>query len=355
MTEQQNNIQSYEDEISLKEIIIKIKNWLAYLKTQWWKIAIAGIIGGLLGYGYAYIQPITYTAKLSFVVEDSKSSGGGLASLAGLAGIDIGGMSGGAGTLFAGDNILLFLKSESLVRTTLLTPYDSVKNYSLADKYADVYKLRKRWATNEKVNQKIYFPSFPKKTYSRLQDSLLQSIVKKIIFKELEIERPDKKATFINVSSTMKDELLVKLFSERLVNMACDRYVYSKTKRQKTNVDRLQRKADSLGFLLNIKTYAQATETEKLLDINPALRTESVRAEVTGRDKMMIGAIFTEVVKNLEVAKMQLSQETPTIYMVDGSDLPAKTNKLKLNLYFLVSALFSFSIIILFFTFKHLQ
>ena len=89
--------QSSSDEISLKDLILKIKKWFAYLKTQWWKIAIAGIIGGAIGFVYAWMQPITYTAKTTFVVEDAKSGGGlsGLASLAGQFGVDVGGGGGG--------------------------------------------------------------------------------------------------------------------------------------------------------------------------------------------------------------------------------------------------------------------
>jgi len=101
------------DEISLKELILKIKEWVAYLKTQWWKIAIAGFMGGIIGFVYAWMQPITYTAKTTFVVEDAKSSGGnlgGLASLAGQFGVDVG-SGGGGGGLLSGDNILLYFKS----------------------------------------------------------------------------------------------------------------------------------------------------------------------------------------------------------------------------------------------------
>jgi uncharacterized protein involved in exopolysaccharide biosynthesis len=89
-----NNSNNSSDEISLKELIQKIGEWGIYLKTQWIKIAIVGLIGGCIGFVYAWMQPITYTAKLTFVVEEGKSGGsslGGLASLAGQFGVDVGG------------------------------------------------------------------------------------------------------------------------------------------------------------------------------------------------------------------------------------------------------------------------
>ncbi len=347
MNEQLTHINISDDEISIKEIVVKFKNWFNYLKTQWFKILIFGIMGGIIGFTYAYFQPINYVAKLSFNVEEGKSSGGGgLASLAGLAGIDIGGMSGNS--LIAGDNILMFLKSTSLIRTTLLTSFDSTKNYSLADKYADVYELRGKWQKNKKIGLAVYFPTTQKIKFTRLQDSLIQVLTRKILTKELIIERPEKKATIITVETTMQDELLSKLFCERLVGEATNRYITSKTTRQKTNVDRLERRADSIGKLLNYKTFSTALENEKILDVNPAYRSTTVNAEVIGRDKLMLGTIYGEIVKNLELGKVQLTQETPSIQILDGVQEPLnliKISKLLYTFVYSIGSIFLFSAI----------
>jgi hypothetical protein len=105
--------------------------------------------------------------------------------------------------------------------------------------------------------------------------------------------------------------------------------VVSKTTRQSINVSRLQRRADSIGGLLNRKTFATAFAQEQLLDINPGFKTATVTAEVTGRDKAMLATIYGEVIKNLEISKVALSQETPTILIVDAVDLPLKVNKVE--------------------------
>jgi uncharacterized protein involved in exopolysaccharide biosynthesis len=330
MNEQQDKqlqVDRNDQDISFKEIILKIKSWFGYIKAQWWKILIVAIIGGALGLTYRYFQPNTYTAKLSFVVEEGKSSSGGLASLAGQFGIDVGSIGGSNTGLLSGENLLLFLKSTSLARETLLSAYDSASNYSLADKYADQYKLRSKWANDEKVGTKVYFPVRTQQPYTRLQDSLVHVIINKILKKELSVVRPEKKATFISVEAKMRDELLSKFFCERIVQKATERYVQSKTKRQQINVDRLQRRADSIGAVLNNKTYYSAAEQEKVLDVNPGSRTATVTAEVSIRDKLMLTTIYGEVVKNLEIAKVQLSQETPTIQIVDNPELPIRDEK----------------------------
>ena len=88
-----NNTIENNDEISLKELIQKIKDWVAYLKTKWKIIFLAGVIGASIGLVYAIFQKPTYKAVLTFALEEDKGSGGGLGGAMGLAstfGIDLG-------------------------------------------------------------------------------------------------------------------------------------------------------------------------------------------------------------------------------------------------------------------------
>src|SRR6187431_1206107 len=108
------------DEISLKELVVKIKEWYSYLLTQWKIIFLAGVIGAILGLTYSFIKKPVYTATLSFALEDEKGGGGGLGSLASSFGFDLGG--GGGGGIFTGSNLTELFKSRSMVEQTLLTP-----------------------------------------------------------------------------------------------------------------------------------------------------------------------------------------------------------------------------------------
>jgi hypothetical protein len=322
-----------QDEISIKELFKKISEWYGYLKTQWWKIAIMCFIGGVIGFVYAWMQPITYTAKTTFVVEDAKSSGGSLGSLASLAGqfgVDVGGGAGGG--LIAGDNILLYFKSESLAREVLLSPWDSASKLSLADKYIETHDLKKSWAKNEKIGD-INFPVYKNnKVYTRLQDSLLQAIISNhILKKQFSIAKVDKKAGFIEISITMQSEQLAKKYCEEIVDIAVKRYVILKTTRQQKTVDKLQGQADSIAYLLNKKTATSASlqTSSATMDVNPLYKTSTiVAAELTTRDKNMLATVYAEVVKNLELAKFTLSQETPVIQIVDTPMFPLKRQKL---------------------------
>jgi hypothetical protein len=315
-----------EDEISLRELIGKTIEIWRYLIRRWIIILVIGLIGGGIGLTYALLTPMKYMSRVSFVVEESKQGMGGLAAIAGQFGFDVGG---GASTgVFSGDNILLFLKSESLCRETLLTDYDEAGQETLADKYAEVNKLKSSWIKNKKIGQ-ISFAKYKEGNFPRLEDSLIQIIIKKIIKKDLTVGKPDKKASFIEVKTLMRDELLSKYFSDRLVKIATARYVESKIKLKAINVAKLQNRADSLGAILNSRTYSAAARQQSLIDVNPALRMAPVSAEISVRDKTMVATIFAEVVKNLEIAKVALNQETPAIQMVDNSTLPLKKEKVR--------------------------
>jgi len=313
------SLQNSSDEISIKELIQKMKSLWKFLFSKWLVISLFGILGAAIGFGYAFLQPIKYTSKLSFVVEDGKSGGGGLASLAGQFGFDLGG--GGGGGVFSGDNILLFLKSEGLVRETLLTSYDELGKMTLADRYAEVAKLKEGWEKNPKVGV-VEFSPFVAKVMPRKEDSLMQTLVSSVIKTDLSVAKPDKKASFVEVKVVTLDEMFSKLFAERLVKIATDRYIESKTKTKALNIAKLQYKADSLAALLNNKTYAAAASQQSLVDANPALRTAPIASEITSREKTMAATIFAEVVKNLEISKTILNQETPVIQMVDQSTFP---------------------------------
>lgn len=328
-----NQVTNSSDEISLKELLQKAKEWWQYLKSQWWKIAIVGLIGGIIGFIYAWRQPITYTAKTTFVVEEGKSgtsSLGGLASLAGQFGVDVGGGAGGGG-LLSGDNILLYFKSPSLAREVLLTQYDSSSNQSVADVYAEVYQLKKGWGKNDKIGKVDFPPTRLNNNYSRLQDSLLQKMVEVIIKTQFTVGKTDKKAGFIDVSVTMQEEMLAKVYCERIVQLAADNYINIKTKRQKATVDILQARVDSIANLLRQKTISGATlqTASSTMDINPLYKTgTAVATETTVRDKTMLATIFASVTQNLEVAKFTLSQETPVIQIVDAPILPLNNGKM---------------------------
>ena len=251
-----------------------------------------------------------------------------MAGLAGQFGLDMGGMMGGTSGVLAGDNVLVLLKSVSMIKKTLLTPFPGKKKYSLADRYADNYKLKSKWARYTKDDKPIMFP-VDNRTYTRLQDSLLQDMTIRISEGNLSIRKPDKKLGFFELNVTTVNEKLSQLFSIRVIEQATEFYIWTKTKAQRTNVNRLQVRADSIGRLLNKKTFSASAANRILLDANPAYPTANVGVELEQRDKLVLQTVYSEIIKNLEISRTMLIQETPTFQVVDTAELPLKKNQLK--------------------------
>lgn len=301
----------------------QVQAFIQLLKAKWKFLLVMGVLGFGAGLIYHLIKPVEYIARTSFVVEESKAGGGNLMSaLAGQFGFDIGSLSGTSGVL-AGDNVLQLLKSGTLIKQTLLTDYDGKR--SLADVYAETEELKRKWEGKKKVGKWMDFPVGKK--MDRLQDSLLKVVVKRITEKNLTVLKPDRKLGFFELSVISRDEAFSQLFCNRLLKVATDFYVNTKTRRLQSNVQRLQAKADSLAATLNKKTYSAAETDRLLLNANPVYSAPTVSAEISSRDKYVQATIYGEIIKNLEISKTAMIQETPTVQVVDYPDLPLNSTE----------------------------
>ena len=308
----------------INDVIAKLKTtFIKHLKS----LLLVGCVGALLGLSYSLIKHTKYNAEVTFLVEENKAGGGLLSSLGSQIGIDVSSMAGAGNSVISGDNMLELLKSKSMMQQCLLTPFQKDSTYLLADRYADVNHLREKWASNEKVGVQVHFAD--PKLAPRLKDSLLSVIIKRIYKKEFSVAKPDKKLGFFKVSTSTNDELLSMYITERIIKIATDFYVNNKTSRLKNNVARLEHRTDSIGKLLNNRTYSAVNDMRLMLNLNPADINAQGSAEISQRDKMVLSTVYGELIKNLEISKTALVQETPTIQITDKPILPLENDEIK--------------------------
>jgi len=187
------------DEISLGELLEKVKAFFNYLKTKWLQFLAAGIIGGFLGIGYYYIQSPKYVAECTFILDEKSSGAGGLASLASSFGVDAGSLLGGGGSLFAGDNLLDILQSRKIIESVLLSEVDTAKttHQTLADLFLDFTKLKKVYDKKERTAGMHFYGYAGRNNFAPVQDSILYDIYKKVTKKYLAADRTSKKPKFL--------------------------------------------------------------------------------------------------------------------------------------------------------------
>jgi uncharacterized protein involved in exopolysaccharide biosynthesis len=326
MTEQQPQIDN--DEISLKELIQQLKEWLAYLKTQWKLIIGITALGGILGFAYASFQKPTYLAATTFVLEEDKGGGGGLGGALGLAssfGLDLG--SGGGG-LFSSTNIIELMKSRLVVEKTLLNPINVAgKEISIADYYVQINNLKEGWAKNPLLSN-INFPANADRSkFSLQQDSILQIISSSITNESLTILQKDKKVTIISLTVKNENELFSKFFCEQLLKETSDFYIETKSRKARLNVDVLQHQADSIRAELNSAITSVAAASDNVYNLNPAFNVKSSPSRRKQVDVQANTAILTQLVAQLELSKVSLRKETPLVQIIDRPILPLRKEK----------------------------
>jgi len=322
------NTRQTSDETSFRDLINVIRKWVSYLFSKWPIILIAGILGGIAGFVYAYNDKATYTASTTFVLEDSDKGGSGLlgqyAGLASMAGIDIGG---GGGGLFQGDNIIELYKSNTMIRKTLMSEVDlNGKKVPLIDGYIALNKLREGWKKNAGLKN-ISFTA-GQTVFNRSEDSIINNVVGDIKKNYISISKPDKKLSIIEVDVVSKDELFSKILNNQIVKNVNDFYVQTKTKKSLQNLEILQHQTDSVKRVLNGSINNAAAVIDATPNLNPTrqiLRTSVQRSQFNAEANK---AILTQLVQNLELAKIMVRKETPLIQVIDEPILPLRIDKL---------------------------
>lgn len=320
-----------EDDTTVGEVLTKVKLWAKYLLSKWMLLLITSVICAGLGLGIAFFIRPTYTATLTFVLS-SESKGGSLSGLASMVGIDLNGVSGN--DVFSGDNILTLFKSQRMIKTVLFEKPPGV-NDILANIIAKDWEWDKKWTKKNRTRNQFPFPSDTSKL-TLIQDSLLREIHLKIVDKVLSVTRVDKKLTVYELTAISKNEEFSCYLTKYLMDKTARFYIETKTRLSRLNLQMLEKEADSLRYLLGGTIVSTAGEVDRTFNLNPALQKQRASIQQSQIRATVLGAAYGEVVKNLELAKIQLQKETPLYQIIDEPELPLKAKRLSKVLFLAV-------------------
>lgn len=326
-----NELNNNSEEISLKELILKIKEWRKYLLSKWYIILITAFLGSASGLLFVILKPLVYTASTTFVLESGESGGGGLGQYAGMAamiGIDLGGTGGG---IFQGDNLLELYKSRKMIEATLLKSTKRGSGTFLIDMFLDITKAKERWKEKSPKLLDINFNQSiqPDALKQRQRDSIISNAVEKINKDFLQVGKLDKKLSIIKVDVKSEDEFFAKEFNEALVKEVNDFYIQTKTKRSLDNIAILQHKTDSVRAVMNGAISSAAIIIDATPNLNPTKQAQRIvpsqRSQFSAETNR---AILGQLVQNLEMSKMALMKESPLIQKVDEPIYPLEVNRI---------------------------
>ena len=313
-------------QFTLKEVVQNLINWARFFSSKWKFLLQAFVVGAAIGAGYSQLKDPVFHAETSFVLEEEGLGGmGQMSGIASLLGVNLGGL-GGTNGLFQGDNIMELYRSDRMLEETLLSPFD--KERLLIDRFIEFEKLENKWASRIDLAALSFSPS--KEHHGIKQDSVIKEIAKIIREKQLAVVKPDRKLSIIQVTVSSKDEGYAKLFNETLVSKVNTFYLETKTKKTGENLRILQTQADSVRAILDASLGTLAAEQDRVPNANPLLSAATVNERRKQVDVQTSAAVFEEIVKNLEMAKINHRINTPLIQLIDSPKLPLKRTEVRL-------------------------
>ena len=318
---------SFEDKISLIFLYERLKDWILFLFSKRGTIVSGTLCILFFTISYNYIVKPTYFARTTFVLDkDSTSSMGDLSSLASLAGINASSFI-DASSLFQIDNIQELYRSNTMIKKTLMSKAnDGKKDFKLIDRFIEVEKLKNKW---DKLG--VYTNNLEStKTISRTKDSLIKELIKTIKKENLIVDKPSRKTTILEIGFDHKDEILAKTFNENLVKIVNQFYNKTKTLKTGSNLKILQRQSDSVKIVLDTSIMLLAEIDQSIPNPNPLSKVNLVPYQKAMIDVQANSAIYQELLKQLELAKVTHRNNMPLIQVIDSPNYPLENSRWKL-------------------------
>jgi len=327
------------DKISLSFLISGLKDWFSFLiaKKNFIVLVTSSILFFTISFNYL-LNPVHY-ARTTFVLDnDSTSSMGDLSSLASLAGINASSFI-EASSLFQIDNIQELYRSNAMIKKTLLSKSKiDNKDILIIERFINAENLQKKWS-----NLGFNVNDLRSNKTSRVQDSLIKGLVKLIKKEYLVVNKPSRKTTILEIGFDHKDEILAKNFNKNLVKIVNQFYNTTKTLKSGSNLKILQRQSDSVKNVLDRSIMILAEIDQSIPNPNPLSKVNLVPYQKAMIDVQANSAIYQELLKQLELAKVTHRNKIPLIQVIDSPNYPLENSRWKLFktlIYGLISGLF---------------
>lgn len=318
---------SFENKISLSFLYERLKDWALFLISNKGIIVLGSFCILFFTISYNYIIKPTYFARTTFVLDNNDTSSmGDLSSLASLAGINASSFI-DASSLFQIDNIQELYRSNTMIKKTLMsTANDGKRDFKLIDRLIEAEKLKHKWDKLGVDTKNLWSTA----SSSRTKDSLIKELIKTIKKENLIVEKPSRKTTILEIGFDHKDEILAKTFNENLVKIVNQFYNKTKTLKTGSNLEILQRQSDSVKVVLDTSIMLLAEIDQSIPNPNPLSKVNLVPYQKAMIDVQANSAIYQELLKQLELAKVTHRNNMPLIQVIDSPSYPLENSRWKL-------------------------
>jgi len=292
--------------VTIRDWLGKVGKYAILLFRRWYLLLLGAALGAAVGYFTIKQATPAYSASLTFVLStESKSGNGGLTSLASQFGLDVG--SGASEGIFSGDNIIELFKSRKLITRTLLHRMDGSER-CLAEYLA--------WKRGRPAPVGLSpFPVDPD-SLSKAQDNFIRGYIGQLSA-SFSVFKKDKKLSFYVANASSESDTVPYFIVRYIVDETSRYFIETKTKVARRNLELLQKEADSLNSILGSTFSQTASESDRTYNMNPSLVIQRSGIQHNQARLAAMTAAYTEVMRNLEVAKIGVLRETPLFEIID--------------------------------------
>lgn len=300
------------DSVSLKEMILKIREFYQEIIRNWKLIGLICIPFVAYFLYNALTTPPKFNGKLTFMVnEDHGTPIGGAASI-------LSQFVGGKAGSFNLDKILELSKSRNIIRRMLL---DSItvngKTDICGNHLIEIYEYEKKWKGTSMAGFRFTHSNYLE--FNTLESTIASSLHRRVLGNDKEpplfFRSVDNDTGIMTLRAvTRAQDLTIAMLNSIFENLS-QFYVDKTIEKQKSTFDLIRAKADSLEIALNKAEFNLA----KFKDSNRKLwsNTAAVDESRLNRELQILTILYGEAVKNMEVADFSLKNKTPFIQVID--------------------------------------
>ena len=314
-------LQISDGEISLKDVILTIKDHLREVRSRISTLLIFLSLSGLY-FIYHYLTDVTeYVAECSFMLNEKENSLG-ISNILGEFGL-------GGGNEFRLEKIVELAKTRTMTASVMFEEAEiDGQNDFLANHFINTLEGQNEWIGSSFLskNDELHgfrFESNEMTQFSRLENRALQTLNRRLK-ERLSTDISDitgiLKFSFVSTDEGVSYEVMHRLYS----NLG-DYYTNKRIEKQEATYRTIAAKCDSIETALNAKEY----ELARFRDTH---RSQWLNIEKTTEDKLyreikMLGIMYGEALKNKEVAAFSLANVRPFIQSIDLPLYPLKRHE----------------------------
>jgi uncharacterized protein involved in exopolysaccharide biosynthesis len=314
-----------EEEFGIKDLIRILKTWKDVFLQHIFKILFAGIIGGAIGFIYAYFSVPVYNAQLKFVMRSDPGSGlsSGLAGLSSILGTGTGPGGSGSGL----ERVIELIGSDRIIGNAILSEAEiNGKQDLLVNHYISLQGYRKTWEKDSLLS-KVNYPvgvefgvlDFPQRKAIKM---IIGSLIGKDNSSKLIGKSFDKKSGVVTLAVTYRNEDFSIALTNAIYKEVIEFYSDQSLAATSNNVQVLTQKADSIRRELDATRRAFARNSDQALGL--LLQEDKVENKGLSFKENMLSLMFAEVQKNLETLKYIEASSMPSFSIIDQPYSPIR-------------------------------